>query len=172
MRWQDLNAEQRYEMIAMIRTGKATVAQVSETLEVTKQTLYNAIDAAESAAIAALVPGKRGRKPKPEPEVRASELLSQKAALEKELERWKTKYDVVRTLLDFERTLDRGECLPGEKKRVRPTPTPAAATPSRSGPGGSRTPMGRTGDEGGSPDQRPDPAGVDDAAEGARGGPQ
>ena len=41
------------------------------------------------------------------------------AELNKELKHWKTKYQVVRTLLDLERKLERGEPLPGEGKKRR-----------------------------------------------------
>jgi hypothetical protein len=146
------------------------VAKLSSSLGVTRQTLYKAIEAVEEAARAALEPGKPGRKPKPEPEVRATELVSQKAALEKELDRWKTKYDVVKTLLDLERALDRGEDLPGEKKRRKPEPAPTP--PGRPGTGGSATGMDGARDGGGPGDEPGDHAVVAGAAEGARGGPQ
>jgi transposase-like protein len=147
MKWQDLNADQRYEMIAMVRSGKTTVAKLSASLEVKRQTLYKAIEAVEAAAKAALEPGKPGRKPK---------------------------YDVVKTLLDLERMLERGEDLPGEKKRRKPGPAgnraPGASAPELSGPGGSGQPLEPTTDGGRAGNLDRDRA-VVDGTEGARGGP-
>jgi hypothetical protein len=119
MKWQDLDAGQRYEMLQMIRLGKTTVPHLAETLSVTKATLYEALKAAEEAAKAALVPGRPGRKPRPEAEVQVSDLLEEKAKLEKLVQEWQTKYEVAKTLLDFERLVDSGGALPGEKKRRR-----------------------------------------------------
>jgi hypothetical protein len=75
--------------------------------------------AADRASAQALELKPRGRKPKPANEVRTTELEAGNAELSKELEHWKTKYEVVRTLLDLERKLDRGEPLPGEGKKRR-----------------------------------------------------
>ena len=171
MKWQDLDAEQRYEMIEMVRSGRTTVAKLSATLEVTRATLYNAIQAVEEAAKAALEPGKPGRKPKPEPEVRASELLADKARLEKELALWQTKYEVASTLLNFERMLDRGEELPGEKKRRKRGPVLASAAPGRSGPGGSGAGLETTSNGGRAADHDAGPGGVDGPEEGGGGAP-
>jgi hypothetical protein len=51
--------------------------------------------------------------------VQKSELEASNAGLHKELDHWKTKYQVARTMLDLERKLDRGEPLPGEKGKKR-----------------------------------------------------
>ncbi len=75
--------------------------------------------AADRASAKALELKPRGRKPKPANEVRTTELEAGNAELSKELEHWKTKYQVVRTLLDLERKLDRGEPLPGEKGKKK-----------------------------------------------------
>ncbi len=77
------------------------------------------MEAADRASAEALEPKKRGRKPKPASEVRSEELEASNAGLHKQLEHWKTKYQVARTLLDLERKLERGEPLPGEKGKKR-----------------------------------------------------
>jgi hypothetical protein len=84
--------------------------------------------AADRASAEALELKQRGRKPKPANEVRTTELEAGNAELRKELEHWKTKYQVARTMLDLERKLDRGEPLPGEegkkRRRRKKDPTP------------------------------------------------
>jgi len=75
--------------------------------------------ATDRASAQALELKPRGRKPKPVNEVRTTELEAGNAELSKQLEHWKTKYQVVRTLLDLERKLERGEPLPGEEGKKR-----------------------------------------------------
>jgi hypothetical protein len=95
---------------------------------VSRQTLHRAIKAADRASAKALEPKSRGRKRKRASEIRASELEASRVELQKELEHWKTKYQVARAFLDLERKLDRGEALPGEKgeKKGRTTGTDQA----------------------------------------------
>ena len=42
-------------------------------------------------------------------------MAASKSDLEKELERWKQKYELARTFLELQRKLERGENLPGEE---------------------------------------------------------
>ena len=81
--------------------------------------MYRAMAAADRASAEALELKPRGRKPKPASVVRETELKAGNAELRKELEHWKMKYQVARTMLDLERKLDRGEPLPGEGKKRR-----------------------------------------------------
>ena len=67
--------------------------------------------------------------------MRNEELEASNAGLQKELEHWKTKYQVARTLLDLERKLERGEPLPGEKGKKR-RPRKKGQTPTGGGPRG------------------------------------
>jgi len=115
MKWQDLNGEERYRVVELARKGEVSIRELCRTFGVSRQTLYRAIEAADRSAIAALEPKKRGRKPRPESEVKTEALQNEKADLEKELRRWRQKYEVAKTILDLERRMERGERLPGEE---------------------------------------------------------
>ena len=117
--WKELSGEERYRVVEMARKGEVALSELCKTFGVSRQTLYRAMEAADRASAEALEPKKRGRKPKPASEVRSTELAASNASLHKELEHWKTKYQVARTMLDLERKLERGEPLPGEKGKKR-----------------------------------------------------
>jgi hypothetical protein len=78
--------------------------------------LRQAVEKADQAAVEALEPRKRGRKPRKLKEQEASELMREKSSLEKELDHWKQKYEVAKTFIELERKLERQEQLPGRKK--------------------------------------------------------
>jgi transposase len=103
----------------MARKGQLAIRELCQTFGVSRQTLYRAMAATDRASAQALELKPRGRKPKPANEVRTTELEAGNAELSKQLEHWKTKYQVVRTLLDLERKLERGEPLPGEEGKKR-----------------------------------------------------
>ena len=122
LKWKALSGEERYRVVEMARKGQVAIRELCQTFGVSRQTLYRAMAAADRASAQALELKPRGRKPKPANEVRTTELEAGNAELSKQLEHWKTKYQVVRTLLDLERKLARGEPLPGEegeKRRLR-----------------------------------------------------
>ncbi len=128
LKWKALSGEERYRVVEMARKGEVPLSELCKTFGVSRQTLYRAMAAADRASAEALELKQRGRKPKPASEVRTTELETGNAELRKELEHWKTKYQVARTMLDLERKLDRGEPLPGEegkkKRRRKKGPTP------------------------------------------------
>jgi hypothetical protein len=76
------------------------------------------MEAADQAAMEALEPKTRGRKPTPVSEVEAKELTVSNAGLKKELDHWKTKYEVAKTFIELERQLDQksSQSGRGEKK--------------------------------------------------------
>jgi len=119
LKWRELSGEERYRVVEMARKGQVAISELCQTFGVSRQTLYRAMAAADRASAQALELKPRGRKPRPANEVRTTELEAGNAELSKELEHWKTKYQVVRTLLDLERKLERGEPLPGEGKKRR-----------------------------------------------------
>jgi transposase-like protein len=128
VRWKDLSGEERYRVVELARKGEVAVSELCKSFGVSRQTLYRALEAADRASAEALEPKRRGRKPKPASETRAAELEANNTGLQKELDHWKMKYEVARTLLDLERKLARGEPLPGEegeKKRRRKKKAPA-----------------------------------------------
>ena len=119
VRWRDLSGEERYRVVELARKGEVAVSELCKSFGVSRQTLYRALEAADRASAEALEPKPRGRKPKPESQKRAAELEASNTGLQKELDHWKMKYEVARTLLDLERKLARGERLPGEKGKKR-----------------------------------------------------
>ena len=126
--WKALSGQERYRIVELTRKGQVAISDLCKTFGVSRQTLYRAMEAADRASAEALEPKKRGRKPRPQSEVRTTELESGNAELQQQLKHWKTKYQVARTLLDLERKLERGEALPGEegkkRKRRKKSPTP------------------------------------------------
>ena len=130
--WKELSGEERYRVVEMARKGQVAIRELCQTFGISRQTLYRAMAATDRASAEALELKPRGRKPKPANEVRTTELEAGNAKLSKQLEHWKTKYEVVRTLLDLERKLDRGEPLPGEEgKKKRPRKKGKTSTRSR-----------------------------------------
>jgi transposase-like protein len=119
LKWKELSGEERYRVVELARQGEVALSELCKTFGVSRQTLYRAMEAADRAAAEALEPKKRGRKPRAASEARSTELEASNAGLHKELEHWKTKYQVARTLLDLERKLERGEPLPGEEEKKR-----------------------------------------------------
>ena len=119
LKWKALSGEERYRVVEMARKGQLAIRELCQTFGVSRQTLYRAMAATDRASAQALELKPRGRKPKPANEVRTTELEAGNAELSKQLEHWKTKYQVVRTLLDLERKLERGEPLPGEEGEKR-----------------------------------------------------
>ena len=120
--WKELSGQERYRVVMLARKGEVAVQELCKSFGVSRQTLYRAMEAADQAAMAALGPKKRGRKPTPVSEVQAKELTASNASLQRELEHWKTKYEVAKTFIDHERQLDRQTSSRGgsrEKKRRR-----------------------------------------------------
>ena len=126
MKWQELSGEERYRVVELARKGEIPIRELCRTFGVSRQTLYRAMEAADQASMAALEPKRRGRKPRPESEVQREELEQEKADLQKELGRWRQKYEIAKTILDLQRKAEHGEPLPGEKgekKRSKPKRT-------------------------------------------------
>lgn len=115
MKWQELSGEERYRIVELARKREVSIQELCRTFGVSRQTLYRTIDAADRAAIRELEPKKRGRKRRPESELKREALESEKATLEQQLARWRQKYEVAKTILDLQRRAERGERLPGEE---------------------------------------------------------
>jgi transposase-like protein len=115
MKWQELSGEERYRVVELARKGEVSIRELCRTFGVSRQTLHRTIEAADQAAIAALGPKKRGRKPRPASAVKTETLESEKETLAQELDRWRQKYEVAKTILDLQRRAERGERLPGEE---------------------------------------------------------
>ena len=116
LKWQDLDGEQRYRAIELLRSGKVEIKGLCRTFGVSRQTLYRAAEAADKASVDALTPKPRGRKPQPKSRKQIQDLEQQARTLQKDLERMSQKYEIAQALLDLQRKAERGERLPGEKK--------------------------------------------------------
>ena len=116
--WTQLTGQERYRVVTLARKGEVTVSQLCKTFGVSRQTLYRAMEAADSASMAALEPKRRGRKATPLSETKAQELTTSNTGLQKELAHWKMKYEVAKTFIDLERKLDQemSSTSPREKK--------------------------------------------------------
>ena len=100
MNWKDLNGEERYRIVEMARKGTKPITEICKAFGVTRQTLTKAIATAEAAARTALEPKKSGRKIKSEEEQKITELSKTQSSLEKEVEHWKTRYEVAKDYID------------------------------------------------------------------------
>lgn len=119
LKWKELSGQERYRVVVLARKGEVKVQELCKSFGVSRQTLYRAMEAADQAAMEALEPKKRGRKPVPVSEVQTKELTASNANLKKELDHWKTKYEVAKTFIELERQLEKKSSLGGrgEKKR-------------------------------------------------------
>lgn len=113
-RWKEMTGEERYRVVELARSGQTPIKEICETFGVTRQTLNRAIAAAEEAARAALEKRKPGRKGKSAEEKRITELSKQRFSLEKEVEHWKTRYEVMKKFAELAR-----EELEGDKPAKR-----------------------------------------------------
>ncbi|NIQ81430.1 MAG: helix-turn-helix domain-containing protein [Anaerolineae bacterium] len=115
--WKELSGQERYRVVMLARQGEVSVQELCKTFGVSRQTLYRAMEAADQAAMEALEPKKRGRKPAPVSEVEAKELSSSNASLKKELDHWKTKYEVAKTFIELERQLEQKSSQSGRREK-------------------------------------------------------
>lgn len=125
--WKELSGQERYRVVMLARKGEVEVSRLCRTFGVSRQTLYRAMEAADQASMQALEPKRRGRKPTPVSELQAKELTASVADLHKELDHWKTKYEVAKTFIELERQLDRQTSASrgrGGKKRGHRTKKP------------------------------------------------
>jgi transposase-like protein len=115
MKWKKMSAAERYRVVEMARRGEIPKSELSRKLGISRQTLDKAIKTADRSAEEALAPKERGRKGKSEQDVRIEHLMKQQQKLEKELQDWKTKYEIAKAFIDLQRRLDEGKPLPGQK---------------------------------------------------------
>ena len=120
-KWKEMTGEERYQVVEMALSGKAEVAELCRTFEMSRQTLYRAMEKASRGAAEALEPKSPGRKSMPLSEQKVSELQLDKIRLEKELKHMTQRYEVAKTILELERKLAKGESLPGETPRGKKT---------------------------------------------------
>lgn len=143
MQWKDLSGEERYRVVQMARKGEVPVQELCKTFGVSRQTLSEAMEKVDQAAMMALEPKSPGRKG-PSPEATAlAEAKKTATTMEKDLAHWKTKYEIAMTFVELHRKVLDGEPLPGEeekgvgekKKRRKERRTATEPGPDRNGPG-------------------------------------
>ena len=116
MKWKDLKGEERYRVVETARKGQVPIKELCRTFGVSRQALKMAMDKADQAAMEALEPKSPGRKARSVEESRVSQVMEENAALRKDLDHWKQKFDVAMTFVELHRKLERGEPLPGEEE--------------------------------------------------------
>lgn len=119
MKWKDLSGEERYRVVQMARSGDVPIKELCRTFGVSRQTLKNAMEKADLAAMEALMPRSPGRRGKSKEEAEADSVKKENASLEKELAQWKQKYEIAMTFVDLQRKALDGEPLPGEEETPR-----------------------------------------------------
>jgi transposase-like protein len=117
VRWRDLTGSERLGLIEQVQQGRISQAELCRTFGMSRQVLHKAIRTAAEAAEQALERKRPGRKPPSESDEKIKELEQQLRQKERDLKRLAQKLEVTQTLMELERKLDRGETLPGEKKR-------------------------------------------------------
>ena len=103
MMWQEMTGEERYRVVEMARKGQTSIGEICETFGVSRQTLSKAIEKANLAAVEALSPKKPGRKGKSEEAQQITTLSKQTSSLEKEVDHWKTRYEVAQAYIEITR---------------------------------------------------------------------
>jgi transposase-like protein len=136
MKWKDLNGEVRYSVVQMAREGKVPIKALCRSFGVSRQTLKTAMDKADQAAMEALTPKSPGRKGKSKEQVKAEAVKKEKDLLEKELGRWKQKYEIAMTFVEIHKKLLNREAFseepqepkrPGKKKKRKGIRNPRSA---------------------------------------------
>jgi len=143
LKWRDLDGRQKLEVVDLARRQGVPIAELCRTFGVSRQVLHRAMKAADEAAVAALSPKPKGRRPAPASQKELQALQARNKELEKELEQQRLKYRVAEALLELQRKVDRGERLPGEKKEDHKADLPDAAGSGQPGPGRGLADEGR-----------------------------
>ena len=119
MKWKDLNGETRYRVVQMAREGKVSIKALCRSFGVSRQSLKTAMDKADQAAMEALTPKSPGRKGKSKEQAEAEALKQDKDELQKELDRWKQKYEIAMTFVGIHKKLLNGEALSEEPEKPK-----------------------------------------------------
>ena len=141
MQWKELTGEERFRVVEMARRGTKSIAELGETFGVSRQTLTKAIGTAETAMKEALEPKRPGRKGKSEEQQKITTLSKQASSLGKDVEHWKTRYEVAQAYIDIvheqedrEMRAERNRRKRGRKKQQKKKPKKAAKVGSETPP--------------------------------------
>jgi transposase-like protein len=118
MKWKKLSGQERYRVVQMVRERKIPIKEICRSFGVSRQTLKTSMDKAEQASMEALTPKSPGRKGKSKAQSEADMIKQEKDSLQKELDRWKQKYEIAMAFLDIHKKLLNGQELPGEPKHL------------------------------------------------------
>ena len=119
MDWKTMTGEERYRVVEMARTGEKSLKELCETFGVSRQTLTRAMEKVAQAAKAALAPKPPGRKGKSEEERKITELSKTQSSLQKEVDHWKTRYEVAKAFIDLTREQEEAEARTERNRRKR-----------------------------------------------------
>jgi transposase-like protein len=119
MKWKDMTGEERYRIVEMAQKGDLSQAEICRTFEVSRQTLHKAMIQVSQAAVKALEPQTPGRKGKSPEQVQIGELTQKTTGLEKEVNHWKTRYEVAQAFIDLSRESKQKETRRQKKKQRR-----------------------------------------------------
>jgi uncharacterized protein YlxW (UPF0749 family) len=85
------------------------------------------------AAMEALEPKRSGRKGKSQEEKKVAELSQRATSLEKDVQHWKTRFEVAQAFIDLSREQERRERVQGKKKKRCKTSQGTTGSVDRSG---------------------------------------
>ena len=117
MKWKQMTGQERYRVVEMARKGEKSLKEICETFGVSRQALNKAMEKVSQAAMEVLEPKKSGRKGKSEEEKKVAELSQRATSLEKDVQHWKTRFEVAQAFIELTREQERRERRQGEKKK-------------------------------------------------------
>ena len=91
LKWRDLDGQQKYEVVELARKPGTQIQELCQAFGVSRQTLYRAMEAADTAAIEALSPKPKGRPRVSPSEKEIQDLQIRNKELEKDLKRQRLK---------------------------------------------------------------------------------
>ena len=122
MKWKDMTGAERYRVVEMAQKGERPLVEICRAFEVSRQTLYKAMEQVSQAAVKALEPQSPGRKSKSQEQLQIGELLKKTTGLEKKVNHWKMRYEVAQAFIDLSREAEQKEARSRKKKKKRRRP--------------------------------------------------
>jgi transposase-like protein len=111
--------EERYRVVEMARKGEKPIKEICRTFGVSRQALSKAMEKASQAAVEVLEQKKPGRKAKTAQDEEISILSKRSTSLEKDVNHWKTRYEVAQAFIDLTREEERRQRKEWKKKKRR-----------------------------------------------------
>jgi predicted DNA-binding protein YlxM (UPF0122 family) len=117
MKWKEMTGEERYRVVEMARRGEKSLKEICETFGVRRQALSKAVEKVSQAAMEALEPKRSGRKGKSQEQKKMSDLSQRTSSLEKDVQHWKTRFEVAQAFIELSREQERRERRQEKKKK-------------------------------------------------------